>query len=148
MHTVQAVLDHFRVGRVNAKKLFSEEDKPVSHDKSNGTYENQTDRKDLFHALTVSGSHVLASKTQVCLVYRVHGCVYKALQISSGCVSGHGDGSERVHRGLDQYVGDGENSSLQSCRKTDPGNVQQFILVDGQLVKFQAAHAVQSHQAF
>ena len=39
-------------------------------------------------------------------------------------------------------------SSLQSCRKTDPGNVQQFILVDGQLVKFQAAHAIQSHQAF
>ena len=62
MHPVQAVLDHFRVGRVNAKKLFSEENKPVSHDKSNGTYENQTDRKDLFHALSVSCSHVLTGK--------------------------------------------------------------------------------------
>ena len=62
MHSVEAVLDDLRVGGVNAEKLFSEKDKSVSHDKSNGTYENQTDRKDLFHALSVSCSHVLTGK--------------------------------------------------------------------------------------
>lgn len=72
----------------------------------------------------------------------------KALQVSGSCVSGHGDGSEGVYRGLDQHVGYGKNGSLQACGKTDSGNVQEFILVDGQLVEIQAAHAIQSHQAF
>ena len=43
MHSVEAVLDDLRVGRVNAKKLLAEENEAVSEDQANHTDKNQAD---------------------------------------------------------------------------------------------------------
>src|SRR5699024_2953965 len=141
------VLDNLWIGRVDAQQFISEEICTVAQDNTDNRNNHQTLQQNLVNTLELFCAHVLAGKAQRSLIDRVHSVVYKALDGAGGGVSCHYQRTKGVDRGLNQHVGDAEDSTLQTCRQTDSQHCGQHFAVELQMVQIQVARSFGFNQA-
>ena len=112
----QTALHHLRVRGVYPKEAGTE------HIGAHAQHQGRTCRQDHavcqdpVHPLLLAHTVVLAGKAHTGLGHRVHRHIEKAQDIVGGRVACHGDGAERVDRGLEHGVGEIDDRALDARR--------------------------------
>ena len=124
---------------------MSEQYHPISHEKADQRDKNHALQYNLTNSVKFPAPQILSGKAYRRLMDRIHGRVHKPLNILSSRVARHGHGTEGIYRGLDQYIGDGKQRSLNSGREADSRNSSKLFPVhlkpgEGKLKTPFAAH--------
>ena len=122
MHSQQTVLDDIRILVVNAEQWSSELIDKQAQEKTDKNHGSFASPHNIAHTLFLARTIVLARKRQVCLIDTVHRSIYKPFKILACRIACHCNRTERVDRGLNQYIGNREKAALDSGRQTDLSN--------------------------
>ena len=114
---------------VDQQKLVTEQHQRRAQSKANDEHHGGALEGDLLDALVLPCPHVLTDEGQGGVVDRVHGGVDKALQVPRRGVARNGDRGVGVDRRLDDDVGEGEHTALQSRRQTDGDHTEELFAV-------------------
>lgn len=139
--------DDRRVRRIDGQKRGAEEVDADSHDQPDNGHKAQTVVQSLPDPFRFSGAGVLAGEAYDCLMYCIHGNVYKLFDAGGGAVSCYNDRSERIDGGLDQYIGEGKERALYAGRQADLHHPAQTSGLDVEFFHIQAARTVHPAQA-
>ena len=100
------------------------------------------------HTLFLPGSVVLAGEAHARLRDGIDRYEQESEDVVRRRVSRHGNGSEGIHRRLQQYVGKIDHHALNSCRHSHLEDLHQILPFDSQLCDLQTIAAVRAKQTF
>ena len=72
----------------------------------------------------------------------IHGNIYKIFDTGRSTAAGHSNGSKGIDRGLDQHIGEGKHTTLDSGWQPDPQHADQLIFLNIQLSDVQVTGAI------
>ena len=139
-------MDNRRVYGIQFQQSSAEEIGCISHQNPYRHHHNLADHQDIENTLVFPGAVILAAEADGCLMKGIHGSVHKALDITGRRISRHGHGAEAVHRGLNQYIGDGKQSALHSCGNADLHHFYQLVRRNLHALQHQAVGTVSLNQ--
>ena len=126
-------LDNIFFRSVNVQQFRSENIDKDAHDERYGNGQNHTVPEYPVHALILADTVILTGKTHAGLCDGIDGNVHKSENIVGGGVTGHGCRTERVDRGLQQYIRKVNDGTLDTCRNTHLKNLFHIQGLDFQL---------------
>ena len=115
---------------VDEQELIPEEDQDTAEGQADDQHHARALEGDLLDALELPCPHVLTHEGHGGLVDRIHGGVDEALQIARRGVARDGDGGVGVDRRLDDDVGQGEHTALESRGEADGNHAHELLTVD------------------
>ena len=146
IQTEQTVFHNNDFVGIQVKQGFCEEQTERTHACTDDRNQYTTLNQNLKTTFELTGSGVLTDEAYRGLVEGVHRGIDEAFEVARGSITCHRIRTEGVDGGLDEDVRDGEHRALQSCRKSDPGNLNGDFLIDGKLFKVKLIDGVITYQ--
>ena len=139
-HHLGTDADHLRIGGEDPQQRLPEDEFQNAQDAQHGHAQTHADPHTAANTVVLLGAEILSHKGGDRHAQRTGDLPSPRIGLAVGCPCGNGSLAKGIDRRLDQHIGDGEQRTLHTGRKTDPHHFGKLLLVNAHLSQIQMTH--------